>query len=134
LIGLDTYVLVRYVAQDDRTQSAVATRLLERELTPDDPGYISLVTLAEVVWVLVSVYGADRPTVLRVLEGLLGAPQLRVQDAEAAWLAVLDYREDTFKADFSDALIARLALAQGCRHTATFDRVAARQPGFQLLR
>ena len=134
MIGLDTNVLVRYVAQDDRSQSAAATRLLERELTPDDPGYISLVTLAEVVWVLVSVYGADRPTVLRVVEGLLGAPQLRVQDAEAAWLAVLDYREDTFNADFSDALTARLAMAQGCRHTATLDRIAARQPGFQLLR
>ena len=47
MIGLDTNVLVRYMAQDDPKQSAVATRLIEKELSSAEPGFISLVVLAE---------------------------------------------------------------------------------------
>ena len=132
MIGLDTNVLVRYLAQDDRAQAALATRLMERELTNESPGYVSLVTLAEVIWVMISLYAADRATVVRVVESLLGAPQLRLQEAEATWLALLEYRDS--QADFSDALIARLNAAAGCPHTLTFDRHAARHPGFRLLK
>ncbi|MBV6416479.1 MAG: hypothetical protein CMLOHMNK_01058 [Steroidobacteraceae bacterium] len=133
MIGLDTNVVVRYLAQDDRTQSAAATRVLERELTPEAPGYICLVTLAEVVWVMTSLYGADRSAVARAVEGLVTAAQLRVQNAEAVWVALQDYRDST--ADFSDALIATLCKSAGCEHTVTFDRAAAaRHPGFALLK
>ena len=52
LIGLDTNVLVRYLAQDDRVQAARAVRLVERELSQRQPGYISLVVLVETCWVL----------------------------------------------------------------------------------
>ena len=34
MIGLDTNVLVRYMAQDDPKQSAVATRLIEKRTQP----------------------------------------------------------------------------------------------------
>jgi predicted nucleic-acid-binding protein len=76
-------------------------------------------------------YGADRPTVARVIEGLLGAPQLRIQAAETAWLALLDYRES--QVDFSDALTARLARAAGCVHVSTLDGRLAGSAGFRLL-
>lgn len=133
MIGLDTNVIVRYVVQDDRAQSAAATRLLEHELTPENPGYLSLVALAEVVWVLAAAYGTDKPTIARVVEGLLGAPVIRVQEAEAAWLALLDFREPSSTVDFSDALIVRLGSRAGCPRTVTFDRRAARHPAFSLL-
>ena len=134
MIGLDTNILVRYVVQDDRTQSAIATRLLDRELTPENPGYVSLVVLAELVWVLAAAYKADRDTIGRVVEGLLSTPRVRVQEAECAWLALLDYREPGSKTEFSDALVARLSLRAGCSRTVTFDRSAARNAGFELLR
>jgi predicted nucleic-acid-binding protein len=35
MIGLDTNVLVRYLAQDDAVQSARATQTIERQLTED---------------------------------------------------------------------------------------------------
>jgi predicted nucleic-acid-binding protein len=41
MIGLDTNVLVRYIAQDDPVQSPKAMRLIE-SLAADDPGYVSL--------------------------------------------------------------------------------------------
>lgn len=51
MIGLDTNVLVRYVAQDDSEQSPKATRLIE-SLSADSPGFISIVSVVELVWVL----------------------------------------------------------------------------------
>ena len=45
MIGLDTNVLVRYLTQDDPEQAALATRVVERELTEDTPGFIGLVVL-----------------------------------------------------------------------------------------
>jgi predicted nucleic-acid-binding protein len=57
MIGLDTNVLVRYLAQDDAVQSRQATQIIERQLTEESPGFISLVTMIETVWVLDRVYG-----------------------------------------------------------------------------
>ena len=62
MIGLDTNVLVRYVMQDDPRQSPRATQLLEA-LQPDEPGFVPLVALVELVWVLSGSYG-DRKSVV----------------------------------------------------------------------
>ena len=50
MIGLDTNILVRYLAQDELRQAARATRLIEGELSDREPGYISLVVLVETCW------------------------------------------------------------------------------------
>ena len=52
MIGLDTNVLVRYLTQDDKKQSAKVNALIENELTAQNPGFITAITLVEVVWVL----------------------------------------------------------------------------------
>jgi predicted nucleic-acid-binding protein len=131
VIGLDSNVLIRYIAQDDVHQAELATILVEQHLSEREPGYVSLVVLAEVAWVMVSSYGADRQTVHAVVEGLLSAPQLRVENAEQVWCALRAYAAS--KADFSDALIAELARDAGCQFTKTFDLTASRHPGFDLL-
>jgi predicted nucleic-acid-binding protein len=131
VIGLDTNVVVRYLTQDDPKQASIATRLMEKTLSSDDPGFISLVVLAEVVWVLVSLYAVDRAGVADVVSGLLTTEQLRVDSAELVWRAKRRY--EASKADFSDALIAECAAAAGCKRAVTFDRAAAATSGFELL-
>ena len=59
MIGLDTNVLVRYVMQDDPRQSARATRLIE-SFTGEEPGFVPLVAVLELVWVLSGSYGLSR--------------------------------------------------------------------------
>ena len=59
MIGLDTNVLARYVMQDDPRQSPRATRLME-SLSAEAPGFVSVVTLVELVWVLSGSYGLNR--------------------------------------------------------------------------
>jgi len=60
MIGLDTDVLLRYMVQDDPTQSPKATEIIERRGTKEDPGFVSLVSILEIVWVLGSLYKRTR--------------------------------------------------------------------------
>jgi predicted nucleic-acid-binding protein len=132
VIGLDTNVIVRYLAQDEVRQAAVATRLIEGSLSAEERGFISIVTLAEVVWVMSSNYRAARAAVAAIIEGLLTAPQLTIEKADVVWRALRAYRDS--KADFSDAVIVELGRDAGCSKTVTFDRHAAAHPGFEALR
>lgn len=131
MIALDTNVVVRYIVQDDTRQSAAATRLMEKSLDADNPGFISLVTLCEIAWVLEGCYEADRERIRQVVEGLLGTKQLRVESTDLVWKALRAWQGSP--ADFSDALIGQSALAHGATRIVTFDRAAARLPSFELL-
>jgi predicted nucleic-acid-binding protein len=132
LIGLDTNVVVRYLVQDDPAQSAAATRLMEGTLSAESPGFITAITLCEIVWVLAECYEADRNRIASVIDGLLTSRQLVVEDSEIVWNALHDWRESS--ADFSDALIGLKVIARGGEKTVTFDRAAAKLPGFELLK
>ena len=122
MIGLDTNVLVRYIAQDDKAQSARATALIEKECSAATPGYVGLVVLAEVVWVSESCYGATRKDVAEIVRRILSIRQLVVQNAEVEWKALRAF--ETIRADFADCLIERTAFSAGCERTMTFDRKA----------
>ncbi len=131
MIALDTNIVVRYLAQDDARQSALATRLIERRLTKADPGYISLVALLETVWVMESVYGADAATVAGIVGDLLDSATLEVQDGGAVTDAIARYREGGV--DLHDCLIVSLAARRGAK-TLTFDTRASRRLGMEVLR
>lgn len=130
MIGVDTNVLVRYLAQDDATQSPIASRIIDA-LTADAPGYISMVVLVETVWVLSRTYRMPRARIAEIVETLLRARELVVEAVETAYLALATYQTTT--ADFSDALIAHAARLAGCSETVTFDKAAAATAGMRLL-
>ena len=131
MIGLDTNVVVRYLAQDEPRQAAAAARLMEQTLSVDNPGFISIVTLCEIAWVLADCYAADRARVQAVVEALLGTRQVIVESPEVVWKALRAWQASA--ADLSDALIGEVAAARGAANTVTFDKAAARLPGFELL-
>lgn len=130
MIGLDTNVLVRYIMQDDPKQSSTATRLIEA-LTGESPGFVPIVTLVELVWVLESSYGLDRMEVAAVLERLLRSKEITLDRAELLLPALRAFRAGS--ADFADCLIARIAQAAGCAETVTFDLRAAKTAGMRAL-
>lgn len=131
MIGLDTNVVVRYIAQDDPKQSAAASKLFERVLTQDEPGFVSAIVLCEIAWVLAECYGADRARIRAAVEGLLSAKQIAVEAPDTVRKALRAWGESS--ADFADALIGEVAAAHGAARTMTFDRAAAKLPGFELL-
>lgn len=130
MIGLDTNVLVRYIAQDDARQSPRATRLIE-SFTEESPGYVSVVSVVELVWVLTGCYASTKAELCQVLETLLRAKGIVVAHADIVWKALRVFKEG--KADFADCLIERFANEAGCSHTTTFDRDAARRCGMRLF-
>lgn len=130
MIGLDTNVLVRYVTQDDPVQSPKASELIE-SLTPFAPGFVSLVCVVELVWVLQSCYQSAKGDVVTVLETLLRTRELTIEHAEIIWKALRRFTAS--KADFADCLIERCGHAAGCEYTATFDLNAAKTVGMQRL-
>ena len=130
MIGLDTNVVVRYLMQDDPRQSRRATQVIEA-LTVDEPAFLPIVTIMELVWVLESSYELTRTQVAQALAGLLDSRELRVDRAEIVAQAMRTYRAG--KADFADALIARLSHDAGCEATLTFDTVAVRDAGMRAI-
>lgn len=130
MTGLDTNVLVRYITGDDARQSAKAAKLME-SFDDESPGFVSLVTLTELVWVLESTYEYSREQLVVVLETLLAVDHLKVDRVSAVTSAVRTYGQS--KADFADCLIERLSAAAGCRVTRTFDKGAAKAVGMVLM-
>jgi predicted nucleic-acid-binding protein len=130
MIGLDTNVLVRYIMQDDVKQSPLATRLIESR-SAESRGFVPLVAVVELFWVMSSAYELDRDQLVEVLEGLLRTKELVIERAEIVWKALRMFQ--TANVDFADCLVERSAAAIGCEKTMTFDRGAAKGAGMTLV-
>ena len=130
MIGLDTNVLVRYIMQDDVVQSAKATQLIEA-LTAEHPGFVTMVSVVELVWVLDSSYGLERSNIVQSLEALLRTKELIVDAAPVVSNATRGYKATS--ADFADCLIHGMAQHAGCDRTMTCDKGAARNAGMTLV-
>jgi len=131
MIGLDTNVILRYLLQDDPDQARRVNRIVERQLSEENPGFISLVTMLEIVWVLRSLLKRSASEIASHLEGLLAADSLEIQNEQQVFEAVFALKRGT--GEFEDALIGAVNAWAGCSHTLTFDRRATRLPHFQLV-
>ena len=130
MIGLDTNVLVRYIMQDDRKQSAKATAIVE-SLDDTGGGYVTLVSIVELVWVLGSSYELTRAQVTMALDGILRTKQFTIERADQVLRALRVFKVG--KSDFADCLIERTAASAGCDKTVTFDVSASRYAGMTLI-
>jgi predicted nucleic-acid-binding protein len=127
VINVDTSVLIRYFVQDDPVQAPLASRFLEEQLTPQEPGLVTAVTLCEMVWVLRRIYGLGMAAIHPIIAGMIAAPNLVVEHETAAALAM------ETKAGFADALLHFIGRDIGAGKTVTFDRAFARLAGVELL-
>jgi predicted nucleic-acid-binding protein len=130
MIGLDTHVLVRYIMQDDIKQSPKATKLVD-SLTVDSPGFVSIVSVVELWWVLSSSYDLNREQVAQALELLLRSKEIVVDRSDQVLKALRVFKISA--ADFADCLIERSAASVGCTRTMTFDLRAAKSAGMTLV-
>ncbi len=134
MIGLDTNILVRYLTQDDVRQAALASRLIENDLTTVNPGFISLVVLAELCWVLSRLYSATMDELADMIGDLLSTSQIQVERREVVQAAIRRFKlGKSRKSGLVDVLIAELASGEGCSTTVTFDKAAVRVAGMTLL-
>ena len=131
MIGLDTNIILRYLLQDDPKQTRQANHVIDGQLSDENPGFISLVTVLEIVWVLRSLLQRTPAQIAAHLAQLLAADALDVQNEQQVFEAVFALKRGT--GEFEDALIAALDALAGCSMTLTFDRKAVRLPHFRLI-
>jgi predicted nucleic-acid-binding protein len=130
MIGLDTNIVVRYLTHDDAAQTAAAVRVMD-SLSSDSAGFLSLIVIVELVWVLEVAYRFKKNEIEQVLETLLRSKELVIERAEIVSQALRKFSAG--RADFADCLIERSGHAAECQYTVTFDRNAARAAGMKLL-
>jgi len=130
MIGLDTNILIRYLTQDDPIQSPKAREIIERRLTEEKPGFVSIVAMLETVWVLERGYGLTTHEIVAAVERMLQTDVLVVENEQEVFTATIALKDG--QGSFADAVIAALGARMGCSCTLTFDRKALRLPGFKL--
>lgn len=117
MLGVDTNVLVRFLAEDDALQTPQAIRALSS--ANNQPIYVCRVVAAETFWVLTKVKKFPRQSVIDALRGVFGSVDFKVE-AEDIMMQALDDCERV-GCDFADALIALENRRAGCEATLTFD-------------
>jgi predicted nucleic-acid-binding protein len=124
--AVDTNVLVRLITRDDLRQAASADAFVE------NGAWLSLLALAETIWVLDTVYQLNPSQLATAIEMLLDHKSLTVQDPDVAASALTLFRSKP-SLGFSDCLLLALARKAGHLPLGTFDRRLGRVDGAEKL-
>ena len=88
---VDANIFLRYLTEDLPEQAEKARDLLERAERGEEELVTTTLTIAEIVWVLESVYELDRTSIRAKVVAILGLPGLTVEDQEVLLQAVVWY-------------------------------------------
>jgi predicted nucleic-acid-binding protein len=131
LIGIDTNIVIRLLARDDPVQFEAATRLVE-SARDSEPLVVNAVVVAESMWVLEKRYGLESERSRPLMAQVLCSLEFSVLEQMSCenWFG---WFQSTHR-NFSDVIIAAINKENGCSHTFTFDKKAAKAvPGMELL-
>ena len=124
--AVDTNVLVRLLTRDEPHQAAVADAFVQHG------AWVSVLALADAMWVLVAVYERDAGQVARAVEMLLNHQHLTLQEPETVAAALETFRRRP-ALGFSDCLLVELARKAGHLPLGTFDRDLGKLDGAAKL-
>lgn len=124
--SVDTNVLVRLLARDDDKQARAADAFVSRG------AWVSHLVLAEVTWVLTSIYDRSAKELAAAIERLLDHEHLVLQDPEVVTAALTQFQRRR-ALGFSDCLIVEIARKAGHLPLGTFDRDLARVEGAERM-
>ena len=124
--AVDTNVLVRLVARDDRRQTAAAESFVSKG------AWVSTLVLMEATWVLTAVYDLTHGEIVTAVEMLLNHRDLTLQDPDSVAAALEQYRKRP-ALGFSDCLILETARKAGHIPLGTFDRNLSKLDGAEGL-
>jgi predicted nucleic-acid-binding protein len=117
MIAVDTNILARYYVDDPADPEAARQRPVAAHLMRETPAvFVPVTVVLELVWLLRAFYDFAAEDCARVVEHLVGLPNVSVED----WPAVLEAtRLHRGGLDFADAL--HLARCGRCETFLTFD-------------
>ena len=115
MIAIDTNVLLRYLLDDDVTQSKKATSII----TGNTNVLVTDIVLTETIWTLKGKkYNLAKESIIQVINTLFAEPNIIFEDGPTVWKALSDYKQAKIikvgnkrkEADFPDALIVNKAI------------------------
>ena len=124
--AVDTNVLVRILARDDPKQVRVADEFVAAG------AWVSLLALAETMWVLTSVYERGAAEIGASVEQLLNHKDLILQDREVVAAALEIFRSRP-ALGFTDCVLLEVARKAGHLPLGTFDRNLSKIDGAEKL-
>ena len=124
--AVDTNVLVRILARDDSKQVRLADEFVAAG------GWVSLLALAETIWVLTTVYERDAGEIRVSIEQLLNHNDLVLQDDDVVAAALETFRSRP-ALGFTDCLLLEVARKAGHLPLGTFDRNLGKLDGAEKL-
>lgn len=124
--AIDTNVLVRYITSDDDAQFTKAVEFIES----GEPKLVNPIVLAELSWVLRSVYELDREAIAETLR-MIGSCGYFLYKRPRPVKAAIECYADGY--DLADALISSINTNDGATTTFTFDKKAGKLTGYELL-
>jgi predicted nucleic-acid-binding protein len=124
--AIDTNALVRILVRDNPKQVPVADQFVAAG------AWVSLLALAETMWVLSTVYDRDARQLGASVEQLLNHKNLILQDREAVAAALETFRSGP-ALGFTDCLLLEAARKAGHLPLGTFDRNLSRIAGAEKL-
>ena len=124
--AVDTNLLVRIIIRDNIGQAKAADAFIA------GGAWVSILALAEVIWVLGTVHALGPAELATAVEILLDHKDLALQDSEAVAAALELFRKRP-ALGFSDCLMLELARKAGHLPRGTFDRAGGKADGAQRL-
>lgn len=113
--AVDSNVVVRLLMRDDAKQALAAERCIA------NGAWVSLLALAEAVWVMSTVYGLKPVQTAASIEMLTSHRDLTLQDPDVV-AAALEHFKRKPALGFSDCLLLEIARKAGHLPFGTFDR------------
>jgi len=120
IIAVDTNVLTRYFLRDIPAQTRVADELMELVRTGDIKIWLSPWVIAELIWVLSSVYGKSKEFIIDILKALMATSGVIISNQKLVAAAMLYYIDKNI--DFEDAMIALEARKNKVTEGISFDK------------
>jgi predicted nucleic acid-binding protein len=123
-LWLDANVILRFLTKDPPEMAERSARLMAQAERGEVSLYISLLVVAEVIWVLKSFYRYSMTAISHVIIPLVSAPGIEIDNRQLIIRAVELARDRNV--DFADAHLALQAAERGER-VCTFDETDFRR-------
>ena len=130
MVAVDTNVLVRYMVEDDESQTRLADEFVNN-LTESNRGFISREVLLELVWVLDFTYSFPRDRIAKILTLLVRIREFQIENSDEVLEITALY--GSASNDFSDLMIRAAAKRVNALPLVTFDKKIARHEDVRLL-
>lgn len=116
---VDSNVVIRFLTKDDPKKAESCRKLIEKELGSDNL-LLSDLAIAEIIWVLESVYKLKKDEIKEKTEAILNSKGLNFQNKNLLSEAIIVY--STYNVDFIDAYQAVLMQHADINTIYSYDR------------